>query len=109
MVAARPGDAAGGYAEYLTVPAAYAHPLPQGYSDVELAPLLCAGIIGYPALKRAASKRSSRMSRARSGTGSSGNRAVQTASTSAPDKHCDGKQQCGLGLGGFINESERAA
>jgi alcohol dehydrogenase, propanol-preferring len=47
-------DADGGYAEYLTVPAAYAHPLPSNYSDVELAPLLCAGIIGYRALKRAA-------------------------------------------------------
>jgi len=47
-------DADGGYAEYLTVPAAYAHRLPAGYSDVELAPLLCAGIIGYRALKRAA-------------------------------------------------------
>ncbi len=46
-------DADGGYAEYLTVPAAYAHRLPDGYSDVELAPLLCAGIIGYRALKRA--------------------------------------------------------
>jgi propanol-preferring alcohol dehydrogenase len=47
-------DADGGYAEYLTVPAAYAHPLPAGYSDAELAPLLCAGIIGYRALRRAA-------------------------------------------------------
>ena len=47
-------DADGGYAEYLTVPAAYAHRLPQGYSDADLAPLLCAGIIGYRALKRAA-------------------------------------------------------
>jgi propanol-preferring alcohol dehydrogenase len=46
-------DADGGYAEYLTVPAAYAHPLPRGYSDAELAPLLCAGIIGYRALRRA--------------------------------------------------------
>ena len=46
-------DADGGYAEYLTVPAAYAHRLPPGYSDAELAPLLCAGIIGYRALKRA--------------------------------------------------------
>jgi propanol-preferring alcohol dehydrogenase len=46
-------DADGGYAEYLTVPAAYAHRLPGGYSDTELAPLLCAGIIGYRALKRA--------------------------------------------------------
>src|SRR5215467_1108834 len=46
-------DADGGYAEYLTVPAAYAHRLPGGYTDAELAPLLCAGIIGYRALKRA--------------------------------------------------------
>jgi alcohol dehydrogenase, propanol-preferring len=46
-------DADGGYAEYLTVPAAYAHRLPSGYTDEELAPLLCAGIIGYRALKRA--------------------------------------------------------
>ena len=46
-------DADGGYAEYMTVPAAYAHRLPTGYSDAELAPLLCAGIIGYRALKRA--------------------------------------------------------
>jgi len=46
-------DADGGYAEYMTVPAAYAHRLPDGYSDAELAPLLCAGIIGYRALKRA--------------------------------------------------------
>ena|SRR6201996_7286233 len=46
-------DADGGYAEYLTVPAAYAHRLPDGYTDDELAPLLCAGIIGYRALKRA--------------------------------------------------------
>ncbi|MFD8498431.1 zinc-binding alcohol dehydrogenase family protein [Amycolatopsis sp. NPDC059657] len=47
-------DADGGYAEYCTVPAAYAHRLPDGYSDAELAPLLCAGIIGYRALERAA-------------------------------------------------------
>ncbi|TDD65788.1 zinc-binding alcohol dehydrogenase family protein [Jiangella aurantiaca] len=46
-------DADGGYAEYATVPAAYALPLPSGYDDVELAPLLCAGIIGYRALLRA--------------------------------------------------------
>src|SRR5580700_9230349 len=46
-------DADGGYAEYLTVPAAYAHRLPAGYTDLELAPLLCAGIIGYHALQRA--------------------------------------------------------
>jgi propanol-preferring alcohol dehydrogenase len=47
-------DAHGGYAEYAVVPAAYAYSLPSGYTDEELAPLLCAGIIGYRALRRAA-------------------------------------------------------
>jgi alcohol dehydrogenase, propanol-preferring len=47
-------DADGGYAEYATVPAAFAHHLPGGYPDAELAPLLCAGIIGYRALLCAA-------------------------------------------------------
>jgi len=46
-------DRHGGYAEYLTVADAFAHPLPDGFSDAELAPLLCAGIIGYRALRRA--------------------------------------------------------
>lgn len=46
-------DAHGGYAPYATVPAAYAYDLPGGYPDEELAPLLCAGIIGYRALRRA--------------------------------------------------------
>ncbi|WP_199826134.1 zinc-dependent alcohol dehydrogenase family protein [Streptomyces sp. SBT349] len=46
-------DEDGGYAEYLTVPAAYAYALPEGFTDEELAPLLCAGIIGYRALRRA--------------------------------------------------------
>jgi propanol-preferring alcohol dehydrogenase len=46
-------DADGGYAEFATVPAPFAHHLPVGYSDAELAPLLCAGIIGYRALLRA--------------------------------------------------------
>jgi propanol-preferring alcohol dehydrogenase len=46
-------DADGGYAEFATVPSAFAHRLPSGYSDTELAPLLCAGIIGYRSLLRA--------------------------------------------------------
>ena len=46
-------DADGGYAEFATVPADFAHRLPPGYADTELAPLLCAGIIGYRSLKRA--------------------------------------------------------
>jgi hypothetical protein len=39
-------------AEYCTVPAASGYRLPQGDDDVEVAPLLCAGIIGYRALQR---------------------------------------------------------
>src|SRR5579863_1943700 len=46
-------DADGGYAEYTTVPAAFAYRLPTDVPEVELAPLLCAGIIGYRALLRA--------------------------------------------------------
>ncbi|HET8659626.1 MAG TPA: zinc-binding alcohol dehydrogenase family protein [Micromonosporaceae bacterium] len=47
-------DADGGYAQYATVPADFAYRLPDGYRDAELAPLLCAGIIGYRALRRCA-------------------------------------------------------
>ncbi|WP_063002894.1 zinc-binding alcohol dehydrogenase family protein [Nocardia salmonicida] len=46
-------DADGGYAEFATVPVEFVLPLPTGYDDEELAPLLCAGIIGYHALVRA--------------------------------------------------------
>lgn len=46
-------DADGGYADFATVPAAFALRLPDGYTDSELAPLLCAGIIGYRSLLRA--------------------------------------------------------
>lgn len=47
-------DDDGGYAEYTVVPAAYAYRLPDGIPDVDVAPLLCAGIIGYRSLQRAA-------------------------------------------------------
>lgn len=43
----------GGYAEHVTVPAGFAHRLPEGLDDVAAAPLLCAGLIGYRALVRA--------------------------------------------------------
>jgi propanol-preferring alcohol dehydrogenase len=47
-------DADGGYAEYAVVPEAYAYAVPDSFTDEEAAPLLCAGIIGYRALRRAA-------------------------------------------------------
>jgi len=46
-------DINGGYAEYVAVADAYVYRLPGGFSEIELAPLLCAGIIGYRALRRA--------------------------------------------------------
>jgi propanol-preferring alcohol dehydrogenase len=45
-------DEDGGYARFTTVPAAFAYRLPDGYPDPELAPLLCAGIIGWRALRQ---------------------------------------------------------
>jgi propanol-preferring alcohol dehydrogenase len=42
--------AAGGYATLIAAPAAFVYPLPQDLTDQEVAPLLCAGIIGYRAL-----------------------------------------------------------
>lgn len=44
-------DVDGGYAEFMTVPAAYAVPIPDAFSDEQAAPLLCAGAIGYRALR----------------------------------------------------------
>jgi propanol-preferring alcohol dehydrogenase len=41
----------GGYAEYAVAPAAFVYPIPGAFTDEEVAPLLCAGIIGYRALR----------------------------------------------------------
>jgi propanol-preferring alcohol dehydrogenase len=46
-------DADGGYAQYAVIDEAYAYALPDTYDDEHAAPLLCAGIVGYRALKRA--------------------------------------------------------
>jgi alcohol dehydrogenase, propanol-preferring len=43
----------GGYADMLTVPARFAHPIPDALSDLRAAPLLCAGAIGWRALRLA--------------------------------------------------------
>lgn len=43
----------GGYAEYALAPTEAAHALPDQFSDVDAAPLLCAGIIGYRSLRLA--------------------------------------------------------
>ena len=42
----------GGFAEFLTAPADFVYPLPAQLTDTEVAPLLCAGIIGYHCLRQ---------------------------------------------------------
>ncbi len=46
-------DVDGGYAEYMLAHEDYVVPIPEGFSDVQAAPLLCAGIIGYRSLRKA--------------------------------------------------------
>lgn len=41
----------GGYAEYIAAAADFVYPIPDGFADLQAAPLLCAGIIGYRALR----------------------------------------------------------
>ena len=44
-------DEDGGYAEYMKIREDYAYPIPDVFSDLEAAPLMCAGAIGYRALR----------------------------------------------------------
>jgi alcohol dehydrogenase, propanol-preferring len=46
-------DLDGGYAEHVVADERYCLPLPDGYEDLQVAPLLCAGLIGYRTLRLA--------------------------------------------------------
>jgi alcohol dehydrogenase, propanol-preferring len=46
-------DIDGGYAEYAVADVRYCFPIPEGYPDLQAAPLLCAGLIGFRALRLA--------------------------------------------------------
>src|SRR5512134_1233295 len=67
----------GGYAEYACAPEAWAYPVPPGFNDAEATPLLCAGIIGYRALRRSQVPRGGRL--ALYGFGSSAHITLQVA------------------------------
>jgi propanol-preferring alcohol dehydrogenase len=67
----------GGYAEYAVVPARFAYPIPPAFSDDEAAPLLCAGIIGYRALRLSGIKPGQRLGLY--GFGASAHIAIQIA------------------------------
>lgn len=67
----------GGYAEYITIPEKFAYPIPSIFSDQEAAPLLCAGIIGYRALRLSEIKPGQRLGLI--GFGASAHVAIQVA------------------------------
>ena len=70
-------QADGGYADYAVLPARYAYPIPARFSDEEAAPLLCAGIIGYRALRLSGIKAGERLGLY--GFGASAHIAIQIA------------------------------
>ncbi len=76
-------DVDGGYAEYMTVPEAYAYPIPEVFDDVEAAPLLCAGGVGYRALTLAGLANGDPLGL--TGFGSSGHLVLQLAKHLYPD------------------------
>jgi propanol-preferring alcohol dehydrogenase len=67
----------GGYAEYITIPEKFAYPIPPIFSDQEAAPLLCAGTIGYRALRLSEIKPGQRLGLI--GFGASAHVAIQVA------------------------------
>lgn len=54
-------DVMGGYAEYLVAPEEFIYPIPPGVPSRQAAPLLCAGIIGYRALRKSGVRRGERL------------------------------------------------
>jgi propanol-preferring alcohol dehydrogenase len=67
----------GGYAEYAVLPARFAYPIPPIFSNEDAAPLLCAGIIGYRALRLSGIKPGQRLGLY--GLGASAHIAIQIA------------------------------
>jgi propanol-preferring alcohol dehydrogenase len=76
-------DADGGYAQYMTVPAAFAYPIPDTFTDAEAAPLLCAGAIGYRSLRLTNLQNGQRLGL--TGFGASGHLVIKMARHQFPD------------------------
>ena len=70
-------SANGGYAEYMVIPEKFAYSIPEIFSDEEASPLLCAGIIGYRALRLSEIKPGQRLGLL--GFGASAHVAIQIA------------------------------
>jgi alcohol dehydrogenase, propanol-preferring len=76
-------DANGGYAEYMVAPADYTYEIPDVFSPVEAAPLLCAGAVGYRSLKLAGMENGSVLGL--TGFGASGHLVLRLAHFLYPD------------------------
>jgi propanol-preferring alcohol dehydrogenase len=71
----------GGYAEYMAAPADFVYSLPDGFDDIQAAPLLCAGIIGYRSLKQTKIKEWSGARLGIYGFGAAGHVCIQIATS----------------------------
>lgn len=69
----------GGFAQYVAAPSSFTYPLPEGFSDSQAAPLLCAGIIGYRCLKKTGIEQWSGARLGIYGFGAAGHVAIQIA------------------------------
>src|ERR1051326_621910 len=67
----------GGYAEYALAEENFVYPIPKGFSDLQAAPLLCAGIIGFRSLRLSGIERGGRLGLY--GFGAAGHVAIQVA------------------------------
>lgn len=76
-------DANGGYAEYMSVPAGYTYPIPEVFSDAQAAPHLCAGAVGYRALRLTNLKNGQRLGL--TGFGASGHLVLKMVKERFPD------------------------
>jgi propanol-preferring alcohol dehydrogenase len=76
-------DVNGGYAELMTVPETYAAPIPDVFTDVEAAPLMCAGAVGYRSLRLSGIQNGEVL--ALTGFGGSGHLVLQMARYLFPD------------------------
>lgn len=76
-------DAPGGYAEYMVVSETFAHPIPDGMDSLEATPLLCAGAVGFRALRLC--RLENGQSLGLTGFGASGHLVLQFARRLYPD------------------------
>ncbi len=96
-------DANGGYAELMTVPESHAYPIPGVFTDVEAAPLLCAGAIGYRSMNLTGTSGAANLGL--TGFGASGHLVLKMVRHRYPDMkvfvfaRSPGEREFALGLG----------